>query len=50
MSTMKRLPFGVKPAAAIFHITIEALLQDIPNVAYHDDFNISGKYPNLSKH
>lgn len=29
---MKRLPFGVKPASAIFQKTIENLLRDIPNV------------------
>ncbi|XP_037961091.1 uncharacterized protein K02A2.6-like [Teleopsis dalmanni] len=46
---MKRLPFGVKPAAAIFQKTIEGLLRDIPFVvAYQDDNTVSGK--NMSEH
>ncbi|XP_037929430.1 uncharacterized protein K02A2.6-like [Teleopsis dalmanni] len=38
-----RLPFGVKPAAAIFQKTIENALRGIPNVVnYLDDILISG--------
>ncbi|XP_037822569.1 uncharacterized protein K02A2.6-like [Lucilia sericata] len=41
---MKRLPFGVKPAAAIFQKTMENLLQGIPFVVvYQDDITVSGK-------
>lgn len=40
---MKRLPFGVKPASAIFQKTIENLLRDIPRVVnYMDDIVITG--------
>lgn len=46
---MKRLPFGVKPAASIFQKTIENLLRGIPFVvAYQDDITISGK--NMHQH
>lgn len=46
---MTRLPFGVKPAAAIFQKTIENLLRDIPNVInYLDDIVITGS--NLEEH
>lgn len=41
---MKRLPFGVKPASAIFQKTIENLLRGIPNVInYMDDIVVTGK-------
>ncbi|XP_046803806.1 uncharacterized protein K02A2.6-like [Lucilia cuprina] len=41
---MKRLPFGVKPAAAIFQKTMENLLQGIPFVVvYQDDITVSVK-------
>lgn len=41
---MKRLPFGVKPAAAIFQKSIENLFRDIPNaINYLDDIIITGK-------
>ncbi|XP_017469325.1 PREDICTED: uncharacterized protein K02A2.6-like [Rhagoletis zephyria] len=40
---MTRLPFGVKPAAAIFQKTIENILRGIPNVVnYLDDIVITG--------
>lgn len=46
---VKRLPFGVKTAAAIFQKTIENLLRDIPCVVvYQDDITVTGK--NLSEH
>lgn len=46
---MKRLPFGVKPAAAIFQKTMENLLRGIPYVVvYQDDITISGK--NFEQH
>lgn len=46
---MKRLPFGVKTAAAIFQKTMENLLRDIPFVVvYQDDITISGE--NMSQH
>lgn len=41
---MKRLPFGIKPAAAIFQKTMENILQGIPFVVvYQDDITVSGK-------
>ena len=46
---MKRLPFGIKPAAAIFQKPMENLLCNIPFVVvYQDDITISGK--NMSEH
>lgn len=46
---MKRLPFGVKPAAAIFQKTIENLLRDIEGVViYQDDITVTGK--NFQEH
>lgn len=46
---MKRLPFGVKPAAAIFQKTIENLFRDIPNaINYMDDIVVTGK--NFKEH
>ncbi|XP_055922719.1 uncharacterized protein K02A2.6-like, partial [Eupeodes corollae] len=40
---MTRLPFGVKPAAAIFQKTIETLLRGIPNaINYLDDIVVTG--------
>lgn len=46
---MKRLPFGVKPASAIFQRTIETLLRNIPNVVnYMDDIVVSGS--NFDEH
>lgn len=41
---VKRMPFGIKPAAAIFQKTIENLLRGIPNVViYQDDITVTGK-------
>ncbi|XP_037805897.1 uncharacterized protein K02A2.6-like [Lucilia sericata] len=41
---MTRLPFGVKPAAAIFQKTSENILRGIPNVVnYLDDIIITGR-------
>lgn len=41
---MKRLPFGVKPAASIFQKTLEELLNSIPYVViYQDDITVTGK-------
>lgn len=41
---MKRLPFGVKTAAAIFQKTIENLLRGIPNcMNFMDDIVVTGK-------
>lgn len=46
---MKRLPFGVKTAGAIFQKTIETLLKDIPNcINFMDDIVITGK--NIAEH
>ncbi|XP_017468657.1 PREDICTED: uncharacterized protein K02A2.6-like, partial [Rhagoletis zephyria] len=46
---LTRLPFGVKPAAAIFQRTIENMLRGIPNVVnYLDDIVITGS--NLNDH
>lgn len=46
---MTRLPFGVKPAAAIFQKTIENILRGISNVVnYLDDIIITGR--NLEDH
>lgn len=46
---VKRLPFGVKTAAAIFQKTMENLLRDIPYVVvYQDDITITGK--NMQEH
>ena len=43
MFKVTRLPFGVKPAAAIFQRSIENLLRSIPNVInYLDDIIITG--------
>lgn len=40
---MKRLPFGVKPASAIFQRTIENVLRDIPkSINYMDDIVVTG--------
>ena len=39
-----RLPFGVASAPAVFQHTMDAILQDIPQViCYLDDIPISGK-------
>lgn len=44
-----RLPFGVKPAAALFQRTIENMLRGIPNVVnYLDEIVITGS--NLNEH
>lgn len=41
---MKRMPYGVKPAAAIFQKKIENLLKDIPNVTnYIDEIIVGGE-------
>lgn len=41
---VKRLPFGIKVASAIFQKTIENLLKGIPNVVvYQDDITVTGK-------
>ncbi|XP_054732479.1 uncharacterized protein LOC129240599 [Anastrepha obliqua] len=41
---VKRLPFGVKTAAAIFQKTMESLLRNIPFVVvYQDDITVTGK-------
>lgn len=41
---MKRLPFGIKTAGAIFQKTIETLLKDIPNcINFMDDIVVTGK-------
>ena len=41
---VKRLPFGVKTAAAIFQKTMENLLRNIPSVVvYQDDITVTGK-------
>lgn len=41
---MKRLPFGIKTAGAIFQKTIETILKDIPNcINFMDDIVITGK-------
>lgn len=41
---VKRLPFGVKTAAAIFQKTMENLLRNIPYVVvYQDDITVTGK-------
>lgn len=41
---MLRLPFGVKPAAAIFQMQIEGLLRGINGVVvYQDDITVTGK-------
>lgn len=40
---MTRLPFGVKPAAAIFQKTLENILRGIPNVVNYIDIIITGK-------
>lgn len=46
---MKRLPFGIKTAAAIFQKTIENLLRGINGVVcYQDDITITGK--NFKEH
>lgn len=46
---MKRLPFGVKPASAIFQKTIENLLRGIPNaINFMDDICVTG--PDLESH
>lgn len=46
---MKRLPFGVKTAGAIFQKTIETLLKYIPNcINFMDDIVITGE--NFSSH
>lgn len=46
---MKRMPFGIKPAAAIFQKTMENLLREIPGVVvYQDDITVTGK--NLQQH
>lgn len=47
--TMNRLPFGVKPAAAVFQREIEKVLMGIPGVLnYLDDIIIAA--PNLDEH
>lgn len=46
---IKRLPFGIKTAAAIFQKTMENLLRDISNVVvYQDDITVTGK--NFQEH
>lgn len=46
---VKRLPFGVKTAAAIFQKTMENLLRDIPYVVvYQDDITVTGR--NMQEH
>lgn len=46
---VKRLPFGVKTAAAIFQKTMENFLRDIPFVVvYQDDITVTGK--NMEEH
>lgn len=46
---MKRMPFGIKTAAAIFQKTMESFLSGIPNVVcYQDDITMTGK--NLGEH
>lgn len=46
---MKRMPFGIKTAAAIFQKTMENILSGIPNVVcYQDDITVTGK--NLTEH
>lgn len=46
---VKRLPFGVKVASAIFQKTLENLLRGIPNVVvYQDDITVTGK--NFNEH
>lgn len=41
---MKRLPFGIKTAGAIFQKNIETLLKDIPNcINFMDDIVVTGK-------
>ncbi|XP_031635639.1 uncharacterized protein K02A2.6-like [Contarinia nasturtii] len=46
---MTRLPFGVKPAAAIFQKTVENLLREFSNVfCYQDDIVVTGT--NFSDH
>ncbi|XP_055910799.1 uncharacterized protein K02A2.6-like [Eupeodes corollae] len=46
---VKRLPFGVKTAAAIFQKSMETLLRGIPFVVvYQDDITITG--PNIGQH
>lgn len=46
---MKRMPFGIKTAAAIFQKTMENILSGIPNVVcYQDDITVTGK--NFAEH
>lgn len=46
---MKRMPFGIKTAAAIFQKTMENILSGIPNgVCYKDDITVTGK--NFAEH
>lgn len=46
---MKRLPIGVKPAAAIFQKSIEGIFHGISNVVvYQDDITVTSK--NVKEH
>lgn len=46
---MKRLPIGIKPAAAIFQKSIEGIFHGISNVVvYQDDITVTSK--NVKEH
>lgn len=41
---MKRMPFGIKTAAAVFQKTMENLLREVPSVVvYQDDITVTGR-------